>query len=61
MLSLNMVFVFRSSLINKVENSTILKRKTEKKILIGLAIIKTCSKYLQEDISRVFLSRYGNS
>ena len=51
-----MVSVFRSSLINKVENPTILKRKTEREIFIELAIIDTCSKYLQEDISREFSS-----
>ena len=56
MLSLNMVSVFRSSLINKVENPTILKRETEREILIEFAIIDTCSKYLQGDISREFLS-----
>ena len=55
-LSLNMVSVFRSSLINKVENPTILKRETEREILIELAIIDTCSKHLQGDISREFLS-----
>ena len=43
MLSLNMVSVFRSSLKNKVENPTILKRETEREILIELAIIDTCS------------------
>ena len=47
MLSLNMVSVFRSSLKNKVENPTILKRGTEREILIELAINDTCSKYLQ--------------
>ena len=51
-----MVSVFRSSLINKVENPTILKRETEREILIELAIIDTCSKYLKGDISREFLS-----
>ena len=51
-----MVSVFRSSLINKVENPTILKRETEREILIELAIIDTCSKHLQADISREFLS-----
>ena len=53
-----MVSVFRSSLINKVENSTTLKRETEKKILTELAIIDTCSKYLQGNIFREFLSGY---
>ena len=56
MLSLNMVSVFRSSLKNKVENPTILKRETEREILIELAIIDTYSKYLQGNISREFLS-----
>ena len=56
MLSLDMVSVFRSSLKNKVENSTTLKRETEKKILTELAIIDTCNKYLQGNISREFLS-----
>ena len=56
MLSLNMVSVFRSSLKNKVENPTILKRETEREILIELAIIDTCSKYLQGNISRELLS-----
>ena len=56
MSSLNMVSVFRSSLKNKVENPTILKRDTEREILIELAIIDTCSKYLQGNISREFLS-----
>ena len=51
-----MVSVFRSSLINKVEKSIILKRETEREILIELAIIDTCSKYLQGDISREFVS-----
>ena len=55
MSSLNMVSVFRSSLKNKVENPTILKRETEREILIELAIIDTCSKYLQGNISRKFL------
>ena len=56
MLSLNMVSVFRSSLKNKVENPTILKRETEREILIELAINDTCSKYLQGNTSREFLS-----
>ena len=56
MLSLNMVSVFRSSLKNKVENPSILKRETEREILIELAIIDTFSKYLQGNISREFLS-----
>ena len=56
MLSLNMVSVFRSSLKNNVENPTILKRETEREILIELAIIDTCSKYLQGNISREILS-----
>ena len=56
MLSLNVVSVFRSSLKNKVENPTILKRETEREILIELAIIDTYSKYLQGNISREFLS-----
>ena len=56
MLSLNMVSVFRSSLKNKVENPTILKRETKREILIELAIIDTYSKYLQGSISREFLS-----
>ena len=56
MLSLNMVSVFRSSLKNKVENPTILKRETVREILIELAINDTCSKYLQGNISREFLS-----
>ena len=56
MLSLNMVSVFRSSLKNKVENPTILKRETKREILIELAIIDTYSKYLQGNISREFLS-----
>ena len=56
MLSLNVVTVFRSSLKNKVENPTILKRETEREILIELAIIDTYSKYLQGNISREFLS-----
>ena len=56
MLSLNMVSVFRSSLKNKVENPTILKRETEREILIELAIIDTYSKYLQGNFSREFLS-----
>ena len=56
MLSFNMVSVFRSSLKNKVENPTILKRETEREILIELARIGTYSKYLQGNISREFLS-----
>ena len=56
MLSLIVVSVFRSSLKNKVENPTILKRETERDILIELAIIDTYSKYLQGNISREFLS-----
>ena len=52
MASFNMVSVFRSSLKNKVENSTTLKRETEKKILTELVIIDTCN------ISREFLSWY---
>ena len=56
MLSLNMVSVFRSSLKNKVENPTILKRETEREILIELTIIDTYSKYLQGNVSREFLS-----
>ena len=56
MLSFNMLSVFRSSLKNKVENPTILKRETEREILIELAIIRTYSKYLQGNISREFLS-----
>ena len=56
MLSLNVVSVFRSSLKNKVENPTILKRETEREILIELVIIDTYSKYLQGNISREFLS-----
>ena len=55
MLGLNVVSVFRSSLKNKVENPTILKRETEREILIELAIIDTYSKYLQGNISREFL------
>ena len=56
MLGLNVVSVFRSSLKNKVENPTILKRETEKEILIELAIIDTYSKCSQGNISREFLS-----
>ena len=56
MSSFNMLSVFRSSLKNKVENPTILKRETEREILIELAIIGTYSKYLQGNISREFLS-----
>ena len=56
MLSLNVVSVFRSSLKNKVENPTTLKRETEREILIELAIIDTYSKCLQGNISREFLS-----
>ena len=56
MLSLKMVSVFRSSLKNKVENPTILKRETKREILIEIAIIDTYSKYLQGNISREFLS-----
>ena len=56
MSSFNMLSVFRSSLKNKVENPTILQRETEREILIELAIIGTCSKYLQGNISREFLS-----
>ena len=52
MSSFNMLSVFRSSLKNKVENPTILQRETEREILIELAIIGTCSKYLQGNISR---------
>ena len=51
-----MVSVFRSSLKNKVENPTTLKRETEKEILIELAVIDTYSKCLQGNISREFLS-----
>ena len=40
MLGLNVVSVFRSSLKNKVENPTTLKRETEREILIELAIIE---------------------
>ena len=58
MASLNMVSIFRSTLINEVENSTTLKRETEKKILTKLATIDTCSKYLQRNTSREFLSWY---
>ena len=56
MLSLNVVSVFRSSLKNKVENPTTLKRETERGTLIELAIIDTYSKYLQGHFSREFLS-----
>ena len=56
MLSFNMLSVFRSSLKNKVENPSILKRETEREILIELAIIRTYSKYLQGNISREFWS-----
>ena len=56
MLSFNMVSVFTSSLKNKVENPTILKRETEREILIELVIIGTYSKCLQRNISREFLS-----
>ena len=56
MLSFNMVSVFRSSLKNKVENPTILKRETEREILIELVIIGTYSKCLQGNFSREFLS-----
>ena len=56
MLSFNVLSVFKSSLKNKVENPTILKRETEREILIEHAIIRTYSKYLQENISREFLS-----
>ena len=52
----NMLSVFRSSLKNKVESPTILKRETERETLIELAIIGTYSKYLQGNISRKFLS-----
>ena len=58
MAGFNMVSVFRSNLKNKVENSTTLKRETETKILTELAIIDTCNKYLQGNISREFLSWY---
>ena len=51
-----MVSVFRSSLKNKVENPTILKRETEREILIELAIIDTYRKCLQGNIFREFLS-----
>ena len=57
MSSFNMLSVFRSSLKNKVENPTILKRETERETLIELAIIGTYSKYLQGNISREYLSR----
>ena len=56
MSSFNMLSVIRSSLKNKVENSTILKRETERETLIELAIIGTYGKYLQGNISREFLS-----
>ena len=56
MSSFNMLSVFRSSLKNKVENPTILKRETERESLIELAIISTYGKYLQGNISREFLS-----
>ena len=56
MRSFNMLSVFRSSLKNKVENPTILKRETERETLIELAIIGTYGKYLQGNISREFLS-----
>ena len=56
MSSFNMLSVFRSSLKNKVENPTILKRETERETLIELAIIGTYGKYLQGNISRKFLS-----
>ena len=56
MSSFNMLSVFRSSLKNKVENPTILKRETKREILIELAIIRTYSKYLQGNISREFSS-----
>ena len=52
----NMLSVFRSSLKNKVESPTILKRERERETLIDLAIIGTYSKYLQGNISREFLS-----
>ena len=48
MVSFKMVSVFRSSLKNKVENSTTLKRETEKKILTELVIIDTCKETLLE-------------
>ena len=56
MSSFNMLSVFRSSLKNKVENPTILKRETERETLIELAIVGTYGKYLQGNISREFLS-----
>ena len=56
MSSFNMLSVFRSSLKNKVQNPTILKRETERETLIELAIIGTYGKYLQGNISREFLS-----
>ena len=56
MSSFNVLSVFRSSLKNKVENPTILKRETERETLIELAIIGTYSKYLQGNIFREFLS-----
>ena len=56
MSSFNMLSVFRSSLKNKVENPTIVKRETERETLIELAIIGTYGKYLQGNISREFLS-----
>ena len=57
MSSFNMLSVFRSSLKNKVENPTTLKRETERETLIELAIIGTYGKYLQGNISREYLSR----
>ena len=56
MSSFNMLSVFRSSLKNKVENPTILKRETERETLIELAIIGTYGKCLQGNISSEFLS-----
>ena len=57
MLGLNVVSVFRSSLKNKVENPTTLKRETEREILIELAIIDTYSKCLQGNISREYIPK----
>ena len=53
------VSVFRSSLKNKVENSTTPKRETEKIILTDLVIIDTCNQYLQRNISREISNWYN--
>ena len=56
MLSFNELSVFRSSLKTKLKIQLHSSEKQKERILIEHAIIRIYSKYLQENISREFLS-----